>query len=183
MSQPHFVAIGGTTRSGSSTERALAAALGFAEARGAKITLLGAEAIALPHYAPEKPDRSDEARHLVATIRSADAIIIGSPGYHGAISGLVKNALDYVEDTSRDNRCYLSGIPVGCLATAAGWQAAVATMTQLRTIVHALRGWPTPIGVAINSIPGPDGGDPVAAEAVQSQISLMINQQFEFLRA
>ena len=98
MSQPHFVAIGGTTRSGSSTERALAAALGFAEARGAKITLLGAEAIALPHYAPEKPDRSDEARHLVATIRSADAIIIGSPGYHGAISGLVKNALLHRRD-------------------------------------------------------------------------------------
>ncbi|MEJ6011088.1 NADPH-dependent FMN reductase [Novosphingobium aquae] len=182
MSQPHFVAIGGTTRPGSSTERALASALGFAEALGARTTLLGAEAIALPHYAPEKTERSAEALRLVETVRDADALIIGSPGYHGALSGLVKNALDYIEDTSRDERCYLSGIPVGCLATAAGWQAAVATMNQLRSITHALRGWPTPIGVAINSIPGPDGLDPVQSDAVQSQIRMMVDQQISFLR-
>lgn len=182
MTRPHFVAIGGTTRPGSSTERALAAALSFAEARGARTTLLGAEAISLPPYAPENENRCETARHLVATIRDADALIVGSPGYHGAISGLVKNALDYIEDTSKDERCYLSSLPVGCIAAAAGWQAAVATMNQLRSIVHALRGWPTPLGIAINSIPGPDGGDPIGTETVQSQLSLMIDQQYQFLR-
>jgi len=40
---------------------------------------------------------------------------------------------------------------VGCIATAAGWLGAVNTLGALRDIVHALRGWPTPLGAAINS--------------------------------
>jgi FMN reductase len=35
---------------------------------------------------------------------------------------------------------------------AQGWQAAVTTLTALRSIVHALRGWPTPLGAALNSV-------------------------------
>jgi FMN reductase len=181
MKQPHFVALGGTTRVGSTTERALSGALSFAESLGARTTLLGADAITLPHYAPENPERSPAALHLVNCLRDADAVIIGSPGYHGSVSGLVKNALDYAEDTSRDARCYLSGIPVGCIATAAGWQAAVAAMNHLRAIIHSLRGWPTPMGVAINSIRGTDGADPITSETVQSQLKLMVEQQFAFL--
>ena len=34
---------------------------------------------------------------------------------------------------------------------AAGWPGAVNTLSALRDIVHALRGWPTPLGAAINS--------------------------------
>ncbi len=74
-----------------------------------------------------------------------------SPGYHGTVSGLVKNALDYIEDLRDDPRPYLDGRAVGCVATASGWQAAVTTLTSLRSIVHALRGWPTPLGAAVNS--------------------------------
>lgn len=178
MSQPHFVAIGGTMRPFSSTERALRKALSLAEARGARTTLLSGEAINFPPYAPENLDRSDAARAYVETLRSADAVIIGSPGYHGAISGFVKNALDYVEDTSRDERRYFDGLPVGCVATAAGWQAAVATLQQLRAITHALRGWPTPLGIAINTV-GADG-DPIEQAPVPDQLAMMVDQLFRF---
>jgi len=41
--------------------------------------------------------------------------------------------------------------PLGLAAVAYGWQAAVTTLEQLRTITHALRGWATPLGGAINS--------------------------------
>ena len=34
---------------------------------------------------------------------------------------------------------------------AGGWQAAVQTMGALREIAHALRGWPTPLGAALNT--------------------------------
>jgi len=40
---------------------------------------------------------------------------------------------------------------VGCIATGGGWPGAVNTLGALRDIVHALRGWPTPLGAAINS--------------------------------
>lgn len=175
MTQPHIVAIGGTTRSTSSTGRALEAALRAAEARGARTTLLSGAAIDFANFDPELAEHPPQVVTFVATVRSADAIIIGSPGYHGTLSGLVKNALDHVELTSKDDRAYFTGLPVGLIATAAGWQAAVTTLTGLRGIVHALRGWPTPLGVAINSIEG----DAVAR--ADPQIAMMVDQIMDFL--
>jgi FMN reductase len=40
------------------------------------------------------------------------------------------------------------------IATAHGSQAAASTLATLHTIVHALRGWPTPLGAAINTSGG-----------------------------
>jgi FMN reductase len=146
------VGIGGTTRPGSSTEKALRYALRVCEDHGVTTTLFaGSDLAALPHYAPELPDRTAGALRLLEELRRADGLIIGSPGYHGSVSGLVKNAIDYTEDLRDDTRCYLSGLPVGLIATGAGWQGTVTTLDALRSIVHALRGWPTPLGVAINS--------------------------------
>lgn len=148
---PYIVAIGGTLRPGSSTEKAMRHVLAAAERAGARVTLISGPALQLPLYQPENPERSEGARDLVAQLALADGIILGSPGYHGSISGLVKNALDYAEDLRNDARPYFSGRPVGCVATAGGWPGAVNTLGALRDIVHSLRGWPTPMGAAINS--------------------------------
>ena len=118
---------------------------------GARTRLISGPALELPMYQPENAERTDAARDLVAQLALADGIILGSPGYHGSISGLIKNALDYAEDLRGDRRPYFSGRAVGCIATAGGWPGAVNTLGALRDIVHALRGWPTPLGAAINS--------------------------------
>jgi FMN reductase len=157
---PHIVGLGGTTRQDSSTERALAAALSAAAAAGATTTLLGAADLDLPLYAPERPERDPRAVRLVDEIRRADGVVLASPGYHGSMSGLVKNAIDYLEDLRDDARPYLDGRSVGCIVCAYGWQAGVTTLQAMRATVHALRGWPTPLGVSINSaepVFGPDG--------------------------
>jgi FMN reductase len=150
-SRPYIVAIGGTLRPGSSTEKAMRHVLAAAERAGARVTLISGPALQLPLYQPENPERSEAARDLVAQLALADGIVLGSPGYHGSISGLVKNALDYAEDLRNDPRPYFSGRAVGCVATAGGWPGAVNTLGALRDIVHSLRGWPTPMGAAINS--------------------------------
>ena len=85
--------------------------------------------------------------------------MIASPGYHGSVSGMVKNALDYAEDLRHDERPYLEDRAVGLIAVAHGWQTAVGTLNQLRQVVHALRGWPAPLGVAINDSAGLIGDD------------------------
>lgn len=125
--------------------------LAAAQRAGARINLISGPQLHLPLYQPENAERGEGARLLVSELAAADGIIIGSPGYHGSISGLVKNALDYAEDLRSDWRPYFSGRAVGCIATAGGWPGAVNTLGALRDIVHALRGWPTPIGAAINS--------------------------------
>jgi FMN reductase len=145
------VGIGGSLREDSQSERALRIALAGAEEAGAKVTMISGADLVLPFYDPAVIDRAPMARRLVEELRQADGVVLVSPGYHGTISGLVKNALDYLEDLREDGRTYLDGRAVGCVAAASGWQAAVTTLTALRSIVHALRGWPTPLGAAINS--------------------------------
>ncbi|TDN63875.1 NAD(P)H-dependent oxidoreductase [Paraburkholderia sp. BL10I2N1] len=151
--RPLVVGIGGTTRAASSTERALGFALRGAESAGARTHLFGGIFLhSLPHYAPENSQRTDEQLQLIEAVRDADAIIIATPGYHGGVSGLVKNALDTLEELRSDERPYLDGRAVGCIVTAYGWQAAGSVLTSLRSIVHALRGWPTPFGAGINTL-------------------------------
>lgn len=151
ISRPLVVGIGGTTVAGSSTERALEMALRAAAAQGVETRLFGGEALAaLPLYTPGTERRPGEIA-LVEAVRQASGVIIASPGYHGSISGLVKNAIDLLEETAKDARVYLADVPVGLIATAYGWQATGSTIAALRSIVHALRGWPTPFAAAVNS--------------------------------
>ena len=152
---PFVVGIGGTTRKGSTTEAALQYALRVTEARGARTIRFGAEALAgLGSYDPVLSVEGHVAtarEEYFRAIRRADGVIIASPGYHGSVSGLVKNGLDLLEELRDDRRPYLSDRSVGCISCAYGWQAAVSTLASLRTIAHALRGWPTPLGVALNT--------------------------------
>ncbi len=149
---PLIVGIGGSTRASSSTERALIISLKAAEEAGARTKIFGGPFLCkLPIYAPEKQERTPEERELVEAVRSADGVIIATPGYHGGVSGLVKNALDLLEDLREDRRSYLDRRAVGCVVTAAGWQTCGSTLAALRSIVHALRGWPTPLGATLNT--------------------------------
>lgn len=146
-----IVGLGGTLRPGSSTERVLFHVLRYAQDMGAQTKLLCGEAINLPMYVPNEADRDERTTALVAALRQANAVVVGSPGYHGGISGLVKNALDYTEDMSKDEQAYLEGRAIGCVATGAGWQGCNSTLHALRSVVHALRGWPSPLGIAVNT--------------------------------
>ncbi len=180
--RPYIVGLGGTTNAHSSTEQYLQIALRAAAAAGASTRLLGAEALQVPMY-QYGAVCNGAAQLLLRELRRADGIILASPGYHGSVSGLIKNALDYAEETSRDERPYLSGRAVGCMAVAAGWQAAVGTLAALRGIVHALRGWPTPLGIAINSSESPiDSTGQCDAGRVSAQIDLMARQVVDFAR-
>ena len=169
MARPLVVGIGGTTTAGSSTERALELALRAAADHGVDTLAFTGEALAaLPLYTPGAMRLPGECA-LVDAVRRASGIVIASPGYHGSVSGLVKNAIDLLEETAKDARVYLADVPVGLIATAYGWQATGTTVAALRAIVHALRGWPTPFAAGINSSQcrfDADGGcsDPAVAE-------------------
>jgi FMN reductase len=175
--QPLIVGLGGTLRSNSSTERALRQCLSAVERQGGRTMLFCGDDIDLPMYNPHDETRTAKATALVDALRDADAVVVGSPGYHGGVSGLVKNALDYIEDLRGDPRVYLDNTPWGCISCAFGWQAAVGTLGQLRVIGHALRAWPTPLGVAINSADEiwDDAGDLVDG-TIRGQLDMLATQ-------
>jgi FMN reductase len=151
MTQPLLiVGLGGTLRDGSSSEQALKIALAHARSLGCETQLFAGPDLHLSHYDPGRQERTPAEVALVEALRRADGVILATPGYHGGISGLVKNAIDYIEDMNRDERVYLSGRAVGCIVCAHGPQAMGTTLSSMRDIIHTLRGWPTPYGAAIN---------------------------------
>ena len=154
-----ILGIGGTLRPGSSSELALRHALAVAAACGADVEMLTATDLTFPMYDPERGAPTPAVDAFLAAVRRADGVIVASPSYHGGISGLLKNAFDYLQELAADPAPYLDGRAVGCVVTAAGWQAGVATLLALRSTVHALRGWPTPMGVVLNSADRPFDAD------------------------
>jgi FMN reductase len=164
------VGIGGSLRAGSQSQRALNLVLAGAQDAGAETIAIGGTDLVLPFYDPAVPEHPQAARAMIEALRTADGVVLVSPGYHGTVSGLVKNALDYIEELRNDERPYLDGRAVGCVALAQGWQASVTTLTALRSIVHALRGWPTPLGSAINTteVSFAENGDPTEEQVAKT---------------
>ncbi len=182
--KPLIVGIGGTTREGSSTEKALAFALQRAEALGARSQLFGGPFLArLPAFAPHDASSAPEERKLLAAVREADGIIIASPGYHGSISGVIKNALDCLNELGDDPAPFLQGKPAGLIITADGSQAAGSTLVALRSIIHALRAWPTPFGAALTASANSFGAAGEARDPKDAwQLEAVATQVMEFVR-
>lgn len=182
--RPLIVGIGGSTRSTSLTDELLRASLAAAEARGARTVAFGGRFLAeLPIYAAGDTPAgraAGDADELARTVSAADGVIIATPGYHGGMSGLVKNGLDHLEALRDDARSYLSGRAVGTIVTAAGWQACGTTLVSLRMAIHALRGWPTPYGATINTAEPvfDEGGAPL--ERIAAALRLVADQVVDF---
>lgn len=182
--RPFIVGLGGTLRPESTSETALTKALAAAEAAGAVTELFGGAFLAaLPIFDPRAQSPDAGRDRFLDTIRRADGIVVASPGYHGSISGLVKNALDCLEDLRDCERPYLDGRAVGCIVSASGGQAAGSTLAALRSIVHALRGWPTPFGATLNAGGLFDDSGAFADPRDAWQVETVARQVVDFARA
>lgn len=181
---PLIVGIGGTSRPDSTSELAVRCALHAAEALGARTTLIdGALISGLPLYVPGRDERTDDESAFIAAVRACDGVIVASAGYHGSITGPVKNALDLLEDLANDARPYLDGCAFGAIVSAYGWLACGTTLVTLRSIAHALRAWPTPYGAAFVPQGKVFATDGTAIDAkIGDQIGLVAKQVVDFAR-
>lgn len=177
---PYIVGIGGTQRAGSSSELALRYCLSAAQSVGARVDLIAGAALELPLFDPGIAHRPPAALRLLQALRRADGIIIATPSYHGGMSGLIKNALDYTEDMRDDARPYFDGRAVGCIVCANGAQALGTALVGLRSVIHALRGWPTPYAAAINSNEKPFADGRPAKPDVARGLEMVASQVVQF---
>ena len=157
-----------------------------AERAGARTRLLSGVFLSkLPIYDPTTSLNSPELAVMLDAVREADGVIISTPGYHGSVSGLIKNAIDGLEGLRQDTRPYLEGRAVGCIVVADGWQAGGTALSALRTIVHALRGWPTPLGLTLNPSAGKlfNEAGTFCDEGATRQVEMLAAQVIDFARA
>ncbi|MGW6424844.1 NADPH-dependent FMN reductase [Nocardia sp. NPDC055053] len=177
---PSVVILSGSLSRGSASNR-LATWCAERCAPHTETTVFHGHQLEFPFYTPGLAD-SATVRPYLDALTAADGVIVISPAYHGSISGLLKNALDYINELSTDTRPYLQGRVFGCVAVAGGEQGAASTLAALRAISHALRAWPTPLGVGIARPPFTTDGLPADATVAQ-HLPAMLNQVLEMSRA
>jgi FMN reductase len=177
---PLIVGIGGSTSPTSVTNRLLAACLAATAELGARTdAIYGAELAELPIFTMSAT-LEPAGERLLAGVRAADCVIIATPGYHGGMSGLVKNAVDHLELLREDDRPYLEGRAVGAIVSAAGWQACGTTLVSVRSTIHALRGWPTPFGVTVNSAEPVEDGSGGFEPRTDGALRILAGQLMDF---
>jgi NAD(P)H-dependent FMN reductase len=139
--QPHVVGIAGSLRDASYTRLSVERALVAADRSGATTELLDLREFDLPVYDGDA-DEPGDAAVFTAEVRRADAVVLGTPAYHGSYSGVLKNALDYCgfdefEDTT-----------VGLLCVAGG-SFPTSPLEHLRSVCRALNAWVVPHQAAL----------------------------------
>ena len=143
-----IVGFNGSLSLDSNTYKGIKAVLETAKENGAAITLFDLRNNPLPMYDPEQSDAialKDENVQLLRTLLDeADGIILGSPEYHGGMSGAFKNAMDWLGSTQFKNK------PVA-LVSSAGGPSSMNTLNSMQIMIRNLHGWVIPV---LGSIPG-----------------------------
>ena len=138
---PHVVGVVGSLRDGSYTRLGVRRTLDGSRRAGGSAELLDLREYDLPTYDADHGEAGD-AESLTATIRDADAVILGTPMYHGSYSSTLKTALDYCGFEEFEDKT------VGLLAVAGGGFP-VTALEHLRSVCRALNAWVIPHQVAI----------------------------------
>lgn len=179
--RPYNVGYSGSACVNSSTEKYMRIALMAAERVGAKALLLQGQELELPMYDYGRAKDCSATQRLVAELRRANGVTLASPGYHGSISGLMKNAINCIEELNKETAPYLYGHAVSYIATTRGFQGGSAALVALRNFVFALYGSMTPRGVVINtSVPLFGANGICNQEKVADQLECLSQQVAEF---
>ena len=94
MSEPHVVGLSGSARSPSNTGVLVETMLDEVEAYGATTDHIDLAAYGLPVLNLER-DTPAEVSEFTERVEQADALVAGTPMYHGSYSGVLKNAIDH----------------------------------------------------------------------------------------
>lgn len=152
---PTVVGIVGSLREESRTRVAVRDALDSAAVAGAETTLIDPRRYDLPVFDADHGDAGD-APAVKRAVAEADAVILGTPVYHGSYATPLKNVLDYC---GRDE---FGGTTVGLVAVAGGGFPRPA-LAHLREVCRALDAWVYPDQVSV-----PNGGSNVADGEIAS---------------
>jgi len=152
------VAVSGSRREDSSTRKSLEVVLSAAREAGASGDLIDLARVDLPLYHPDIDEQGDSGR-LTRRVREAEAVVVGSPVYHGSYSSTFRNVHDYCSKDEYEDTA------VGLVVTAGGGSYGAA-LEHLRSTVRAVHGHTVPEQVGIRGASGAfEGGRLTDADA------------------
>ncbi|WP_036698733.1 NADPH-dependent FMN reductase [Paenibacillus taiwanensis] len=129
----NILLISGSPRANSNSNRVITYLKQQLEVSGTDCHVFDLREDLLPLYRNEGNQYEDvNVSRLVQLVEQADGYIICTPEYHGAMSGALKNALDFLNSKN------FSGKPCVIAATAGGGKGGINALNNLRTVMRSL---------------------------------------------
>lgn len=138
---PTVALVCGSKRPDSVTRIALGHVADGVRDAGGRVDRIDLGAMDLPTFDPYEGDAGDADR-LRQRLREADAVVLGTPMYHGSFSGTLKNAVDYCGFEE------FEGTTVGLVAVAGGGYPRT-PIDHLTDVCRTLNAWVVPETVMV----------------------------------
>ncbi|MGI8905319.1 MAG: NADPH-dependent FMN reductase [Candidatus Sumerlaeaceae bacterium] len=136
-----LLGVSGSLRESAYTLRLVQIALEAARIAGAEVELLDLRDHPLPMYeAHEDYDEHQVVKRVIRKVEEADGYIVGSPEYHGCMTGATKNFFDFLY---REICGKLFG-----LVSATGGSQGNGCFDNMRAAIQYCHGWALPYNVA-----------------------------------
>lgn len=136
-----IVILSGSARKDNNTKRVSEVINRHLKDQGVPVILLDVGELNLPIYS-ETQDLED-TKKFCAAIEESDSLIVVTPEYHGSFSGVVKNAIDYLDEDKE-----LKAKPVGLVGVSSG-RGGTRPLSHLRDVFRALDAVVIPTQIAV----------------------------------
>lgn len=163
MSDLNVLAVAGSLNPGSVTKTVIDDLASRLAAAGVTVDALDFHGSPLPLFDPKNAWGKPEYLALKERVLKADAIILGTPDYHGSISSTLKNFLDH----------FWKEFAGKLFATVvASHEKGLTVHDQLRTVARQCYAWAMPYGVSFLEKQDVVDGK-VASESLQNRLEML----------
>jgi NAD(P)H-dependent FMN reductase len=137
---PVVLCVAGSLQPGSATSVCLEYLVKQLSQEGVQTGLLDLGQSPLPLFRPEATAALPELQAVRSRVAEADVLVLGTPDYHGCMSGALKNFLDYlwVELTGR--------LIVPLVVSN---EKGLTVLDQIRTVARQCYAWALPYGISV----------------------------------
>jgi len=116
--------------------------------KGYTISQVNVSDARIPFFQLRQPHPPAEVEEMVEAFTRSDLQIWLTPLYHGGMTGAMKNCLDWLELTAKNEKPYLTDKVVGLVCWADGGQA-MQGINAMDAVAKALRAWVIPYTVPL----------------------------------
>ena len=134
------------------------------ETAGCAVDVLDLDREPLALYSPDTAHDLPGYAELQNRVHGADVIVLGSPDYHGGMSGAMKNFLDHFWHE------FAGKLFANIVAS---HEKGLTVMDQLRTVARQCYAWTLPYGVSLTEDVDVKDGQ-IVSEALQQRLAMLI---------
>lgn len=160
----HVLAVGSSLGKNSSTRDLIKLIASRLESAGATVDLLDLLAEPLPVFNPDAAYAAPDYSKWKARVEKADVLLLGTPDYHGCMSGALKNFLDHFWQE------YAGKLFVSVVAS---YDKGLTVADQIRTVARQCYAWSLPYGVTFVEKTDMKDGQ-IISDALAARIEMLV---------